>query len=229
VYGDVGDYGLGGFAEYIAAPKKALALKPSNLTFEEAAAAPQSSVVALQALRDVGKVQPGQQVLINGASGGIGTFAVQIAKSLGAEVTGVCSARNLDLVRSLGADQVMDYSREDFTRKGRRYDVILDIVANRSVWDYARALEAGGVYASCPFSPGAMMLGPLILRTQSKRVVQFSHVPRAEDLVAMTDLFEAGKVRPVIDSRYPLSEAAEAVRHYGGGHPQGKVVITMEH
>jgi NADPH:quinone reductase-like Zn-dependent oxidoreductase len=229
VFGDLFESGFGAFAEKVCARENALALKPANMTFEEAAAVPQAALVALQALRDSGQIQPGQKVLINGASGGNGTFAVQIAKSFGAEVTGVCSTRNLDLVRSIGADHVIDYTQEDFTQSEQRYDLVLDIVANRSVSDYMRALKPEGVYAAVAFNPSGLFLGPLISMTGSKKVVQFSHKPSVEDLLFMKELLEADKVVPVIDRRYPLSQTAEALRYYGEGHPRGKVVITVEH
>ena len=229
VFGDIGDHSYGAYAEYVSVPEDALATKPDNRSYEEAAAVPQYAVVALQGLRDVGQIQPGQKVLINGASGGIGTFAVQIAKSFGADVTGVCGTRNLDLVRSLGADHVIDYTKEDFTQKEQRYDLILDIVANRSASDFARALSPSGNYVSVAFSPSSVFLGPLISMTGSKKVSQLSHSPNVEDLALMKELIEAGKVVPVIDGIYPLSEVAEAFRRYGEGHPSGKVVITVEH
>ncbi|MCW4040369.1 MAG: NAD(P)-dependent alcohol dehydrogenase [Candidatus Bathyarchaeota archaeon] len=224
IFGDIGDYGYGAYAEYVSVPENALALKPVNITYEEAAAVPQYALVALQGLRDEGQIQRGQKVLINGASGGIGTFAVQIAKSFGAEVTGVCSTRNLDMVRSIGADHVFDYTQEDFTQKEQRYDLILDIVANRSISDYTRALTPKGNYVAVAFNVRA-----LISLTGSKRVSQLSHEPNVKDLVYMKELIEAGKVVPVIDIRFPLSEVADAMRYYEEGHPQGKVVITVEH
>jgi NADPH:quinone reductase-like Zn-dependent oxidoreductase len=227
VFGDVSESGFGGFGENVCARANALGLKPANVTFEEAAAVPQAALVALQALRDSGRIQPGQQVLINGASGGNGTFAVQIAKSFGAEVTGVCSTRSLDLVRSIGADHVVDYTQEDFTQSEQRYDLILDIVANRSVSDYVRALSPKGTYVAVAFNASAMFLGPVVSMTGGKKVVQFSHKPNVRDLEFMKELIEAGKVTPVIDRRYPLSEVAEALRYYGEGHPQGKVVISV--
>ncbi len=227
VFGDLSRCGYGAFAEYVAVPEGELALKPANIPFEEAATLPQAALVALQGLRDKGQIQPGQKVLINGASGGNGTFAVQIAKSFGAEVTGVCSARNLDLVRSLGADQVIDYTQEDFTQGGQRYDLMFDIVGNRSVSDCMRALRPKGTYVACAFSPVALLLGPLISMLGSKKVVQLSHSPDVEDLAFVKELVEAGKVVPVIDKRYQLSEVAEALRNYEDGHAQGKVVITV--
>jgi NADPH:quinone reductase-like Zn-dependent oxidoreductase len=227
--GDIGACGFGAFAEYVSVPENALALKPVNITYEEAATVPQYALVALQGLRDKGQIQHGQKVLINGASGGVGTFAVQIAKSFGAEVIGVCSARNLDMVRSIGADHVIDYTQEDFTQNEQRYDLILDVVANRSILDYIRALNPQGNYVAVAFKPSALFLGPLISMTGSKKVSQLSHKPNVKDLIFMKELIEAGKVVPVIDRRYPLSEVAEAVRYYGEGHPSGKVVITVEH
>jgi len=229
IFGDIGASGFGAFAEYVSVPENALALKPVNITYEEAAAVPQYAVVALQGLRDKGQIQSGQKVLINGASGGVGTFAVQVAKSFGAEVTGVCSTRNLDMVHSIGADHVIDYTQEDFTQNEQRYDLILDVVTNRSILDYMRALSPKGNYVAVAFKPSALFLGPLISMTGSKKVSQLSHKPNVEDLIFMKELIEADKVVPVIDRRYPLSEVAEAVRYYGAGHPSGKVVITVEH
>jgi len=224
IFGDIGDCGFGAYAEYVSVPENALALKPVNITYEEAAAVPQYAVVALQGLRDKGQIQHRQKVLINGASGGVGTFAVQIAKSYETEVTGVCSTRNLDMVRSIGADHVIDYTREDFTQNEQRYDLILDIVANRSVSDYMRALSPTGRYVAVAFK-----LGTMFARDGGKKVSQLSHEPNVKDLVYMKELIEAGKVVPVIDRRYPLSEVADAMRYYKEGHPQGKVVITVEH
>ena len=221
IFGDIGHCGFGAYAEYVSVPENALALKPVNMTYEEAAAVPQYALVALQGLRDKGQIQPGQKVLINGASGGIGTFAVQIAKSFGAEVTGVCSTRNLDMVRSIGADHVIDYTQEDFTKSQQHYDLILDIVANRSVSDYMRALSPKGRYVAVAFK-----LGVMFARGGDKKAIQLSHEPNVKDLVFMKELIEAGKVVPVIGRRYPLSEVAEALRYYGEGHPSGKVVIT---
>jgi len=229
VFGDISECGFGGFAEYVSVPENALALKPTNITFEEAAVVPQAATTALQGLRDKGQIQPGQKVLINGASGGIGTFAVQIAKSFGAKVTGVCSTRKMDMVRSIGADQVIDYTQEDFTQKEQRYDLIIDIVANRSVSDYTRALSPKGNYVAIAFNPSSLFLGPLISMTGGKKVGSLLAKPSVKDLVFMKELLEAGKVVPVIDRRYPLSEVAEAVRHYGERHAKGKIVITVEH
>jgi NADPH:quinone reductase-like Zn-dependent oxidoreductase len=196
---------------------------------QKAAAAPQYSLVALQGLRDKGKVQSEQKVLINGASGGVGTFAVQIAKAFGAEVTGVCSARNLELVRSIGADHVIDYTKEDFTKSEQRYDLILDIVANRSVSEYLSVLNSNGKYVAVAFKSSALFLGPLISMTKGKNVSQLNHKPNVKDLLFMKELIEAGKVVPVIDRTYPLNGIAEALQYYGEGHPSGKIVINMDH
>jgi len=232
IFGDLSGCGFGAFAEYVCVPENALALKPASTTFEEAAAVPMAAVVALQGLRDKGQIQQGQKVLINGASGGIGTFAVQIAKSFGAEVTGVCSTRNLDMVRSIGADQVIDYTGEDFTQNKQRYDLILATAGYRSIFDYKRALSPNGIYVSTGGSMAqtfqAMLLGPWISMTGTKKMGAMLARSKQKDLVFMKELLEAGKVVPVIDRRYPLSEVAEAIRYYGEGHAQGKVVITLE-
>jgi NADPH:quinone reductase-like Zn-dependent oxidoreductase len=229
--------GKGGFAEYVCVSQEALAPKPSNLTFEQAAAVPIVGVSALQGLRDAGHVQPGQKVLINGASGGVGTFAVQIAKSMGAEVTGVCSTRNVDLVRSLGADHVIDYTREDFTENGKQYDLIFDNVGNRSLSDYRRALEPKGTLLTNSNKGRGHWIGGFLRRAiqallvspfVSQRLRPFAATEKSEDLAVLTELIESGKVTPVIDGTYPLSETAEALRHYGEGHTRGKVVISVE-
>ena len=233
VYGDLADCGFGAFAEYVAASESSIALKPANMTFEQAAAVPQAGIVALQGLRDQGQIRPGQKVLIAGASGGNGTFAVQVAKSFGAKVTGVCSTRNVDLVRSLGADHVIDYTQEDFTKSGQRYDLILSLAGYRSVFDYKRALSPQGIYVSGGGSLAqvyqGMLLGPLISMAGTKKLTFLYAKQDQQDLVFLKELIEAGKVRSVIDRRYPLSEAAEALRYYGTGRSQGKVVITVKH
>ena len=225
----------GSFAEYACAREDRLALKPANVSFEEAAAIPVAAITALQGLRDKGQIQPGQKVLVNGASGGVGTFAVQIAKSYGTEVTGVCSTRNLDLVRKIGADHVVDYTREDFTRnEQQRYDLIFDAVGNRSVSDYKRALKPGGTCAVAGFSSMPRMfehtaLGPLRSKTGNKKVGGMGMAKiNQNDLVFLKQLVETQKVRPVIDRHYPLSETADAIRYLEAGHAQGKVVITVE-
>jgi len=233
VFGDISGCGSGGFAEYVSVPENALALKPANMTFEEAAAVPMAAVTALQGLRDKGKIQPGQRVLINGASGGVGTFAVQIAKSFGAKVTGVCSTKKLDMVRSIGADQVIDYTQEDFTQNEQRYDLIIAANGYHSLSDYKRALSPKGIYVMTGGSMAqvfqAMLLGPWISMAGSKKMGALSSRPNQKDLVFMKELLEAGKVVPVIDRRYPLSEVAEALRYLEEGHARGKVVITLEH
>ena len=226
VYADIWDNGPGAYAEYVAVPEKLLVLKPVTLTFEEAATIPQASVVALQGLRNKGQIQAGHKVLINGASGGVGTFAVQIAKAFGAEVTGVCSTRNMDLVRSLGADHVIDYTKEDFTKNGQQYDIILDIVPGHSFSDYMRALSPNGTLVSVALNV-SLFLSSKISKTGSKKVIQLTHVLNTEDLVLMKEFIEAGKIVPVIDRTFPLSEAAKAFRYYADGRSKGKVVLTM--
>jgi NADPH:quinone reductase-like Zn-dependent oxidoreductase len=230
VFGDISGCGWGGFAEYVCALENALSLKPASIKFEEAAAVPQAAVLALQGLRDKRQIQPGQKVLINGAGGGAGTFAVQIAKSFGAEVTGVDSTSKLDMMRSIGADQVIDYTREDFTKNGQRYDLILDFAAYHSIFDYKRALSPKGIYVMVGGSSArifqVMFLGPWISMTGSKKMGILMHKPN-KDLAFMKELFEAGKVVPIIDRCYPLNETAEALRYFGEGHARGKVVITV--
>ena len=224
----------GSFAGYASVPENTVALKPANSSFEQAAAIPVAATTALQGLRDTGQIQPGQKVLVNGASGGVGTFAVQVARSFGAEVTGVCSTRNLDLVRSIGADHVIDYTQEDFTRNGQHYDLIYDAVGNRSVSDYKRALNPGGTcviagFQNLPRLFEHMVLGPLRSKTGNKKVGLMGMAKmNQKDLVYMKELIEAGKVVPVIERCYPLREVAEAIRHLEEGHARGKVVITVD-
>ncbi len=226
---------VGSFAEYATGTEGKLAPKPANLTFEQAAAVPMAGLVALQALSDHGDVRAGQKILINGASGGIGTFAVQIAKSLGAEVTGVCSTRNMDMVRSLGADHVIDYSHENFTQMNQRYDFILDNVANHSMSELRGALTPegtlvpnGGGFDNHWFASGGRMINAYALkRFVSHKLRPFLVSSKFEDLVPLKELIEAGKVVPVIDRTYPLSEAFQAIRYVGEGHTRGKVVITL--
>ena len=224
--------GNGSFAEYVSAPESVFALKPTNLSFDEAAAVPMAGVTALQGLRDEGKIHPGQKVLINGASGGVGTFAVQIAKSFGAEVTAVCSTRNVEQARSLGADQVIDYTREDFTQSGQHYDLILAANGYHSLSAYKRALTPKGLYVMAGGSQAqifeAMLLGLLMSKASGKKMGGVSAKPNQEDLVFMKGLLEAGKVVPVIERRYPLSKTAEALRYLGEGHARGKIVIHVE-
>jgi len=231
IFAEISGCGWGGFAEYVSVPESAVALKPAGITFEEAAAVPQAAGVALQALRDKGRIEPGRKILIYGASGGIGTFAVQIAKSFGAEVTGVCSTKNLDMVRAIGADKTIDYTQEDFAENGRCYDLIVATAGYRSIFDYKRALSPKGIYVMTGGSmkqiAQANLLGPVISKAGGKKLVALSHKSSQEDLVFIKDLIEAGKVKPVIDRRYPLSEIAEALRYYAKGHARGKVVITI--
>ncbi|MFF2447006.1 NAD(P)-dependent alcohol dehydrogenase [Neobacillus sp. NPDC058068] len=231
VFGDLSRSGWGGFAEYVAVPENALALKPANMSFEEAAAVPMASVTALQGLRDKGKIQSGQKVLINGASGGVGTFAVQIAKSFGAEVTGVCSTRNLEIVRSIGADHAIDYTKEDFTKKTQRYDLILGANGSHPISAYKGALSPNGVFVHVGGSGAqlfqTMTLGPWISMTGRKKMGSLLQRANQKDLLYVKELLEAGKVKPVIDRRYKLSEVPEAFKYFEAGHAQGKVVITM--
>ena len=225
-----GGSGSGGaFAEYAWAAEASIQPKPSNVTFEEAAAAGAAAHTALQGLRDGGQIEAGQNVLINGASGGVGTFAVQIAKAFGARVTGVCSAQNLDLVRSIGADQVIDYTREDFTRKDQRYDLIFDVAAKLSFSDCKRALKPGGIYVTTEFSPALVLGGWWASISGDKKLVpHLAKPPNERDWAFMRELLESGQVKPVIDRRYTLNEVPEALRYLGEGHARGKVVITME-
>ena len=233
VFGDLSESGRrGGFAEYVCASADALVLKPSRLSFEEAAAVPVAAVTALQGLRDKGHIQAGQKVLINGASGGVGTFAVQIAKSFGAEVTAVCSTSNVDAARSMGADHVIDYTKEDFTQNGQHYDLIVAANGNRSISEYKRALRPNGTYVVTGGSKKqtyqAMLLGPWISMTGTKKMGNLMAKPNTKDLGFVKELLEAGKVIPVIDRRYPLSETAEALRYLEAGRARGKVVITVD-
>src|SRR5437667_3468121 len=214
IFGNTAKSGFGGFAEYVSVPEHALVLKPTNISFEEAAAVPQAALVALQGLRDEGHIQKGQKVLIHGASGGIGTFAVQLANAFGAEVTAVCSTRNVDIVGSIGANQVIDYTQEDFTRNGQRYDLILAVNGYHSISAYKRALHPEGVYVMTGGSNAqlfqAMLLGPLVSRTGRQKMGNSAHKPNQKDLNFMKELLEAGKVVPVIDRRYTLREVPEA-------------------
>ena len=233
VFGEVD----GAFAEYVSVPDDVVEPKPANMTFAQAAALPLAGNTALMGLRDVGRVQPGQQVLVNGASGGVGTFAVQIAKSFGADVTGVCSTRNVDLVRSIGADHVVDYTREDFTGNGRRYDVVFDLVGNRSLTGFRRALTPAGalVLSGGGVFDGGSLLGPvgLIIRARllspfvRHRVLTLTARQSRENLATLRELAESGKVTPVIDRTYPLSEAPEAIRYLETEHARAKVVLTV--
>lgn len=227
--------GSGGFAEYVCARENSLELKPSNASFQEAAAAPMAAITALQGLRDKGRIKPGNKVLIHGASGGVGTFAVQISKLYEANVTAVCSTRNVDRALSIGADQVIDYSSKDFTRNGELYDLILVVNGNRSLFEYARSLKPGG---KCVLVGGGSNSIPQLLsgifqqwwisKTKKKKISSFLANINEKDLTFIKNLIESGKVKPVIDRQYLLSETAEALRYLGVGHARGKIVISIE-
>jgi NADPH:quinone reductase-like Zn-dependent oxidoreductase len=233
VFGDLSECGWGAFAEYVCARETALALKPANTTFEAAAAVPLAAVTALQGLRNKGHIQAGQKVLINGASGGVGTFAVQIAKSFGAEVTAVCSTSKVDMVRSMGADHVIDYTQEDFTQNGQYYDLIFAANGYHPILAYRRALSPKGTYVMSGGSMAqvfqAMLLGPWLSMIGTKKMGNMMAKPNNKDLAFLKELIEAGKVKPVIDRCYPLAEVPEALRYLEEGHAQGKVVITVAH
>jgi len=222
----------GSFAEYTCAPESALALKPVNTSFDEAAAIPMAAITALQGLRDEGQIRVGQKVLINGASGGVGTFAVQIAKSFGAEVTAVCSTRNLEQARSIGADHVIDYTKEDFTKNGQQYDLVFAANGYHSLSAYKRALTPKGIYIMAGGTMAqifqSMLMGSMMSETGGRKMSGVSAKRSQNDLVFIKELFEAGKVKSIIDRQYPLSEAAEALRYLGAGHARGKVVISVE-
>jgi NADPH:quinone reductase-like Zn-dependent oxidoreductase len=231
VYADTSGCGGGGFAEYVCVPEGAIALKPARLTFEEAAAVPMAGITALQGLRDKGKIQAGQTVLINGASGGVGTFAVQLAKAFGAEVTAVCSTRHIEMVRALGADHIIDYTRENFTRNGQRYDLIIAANGYHPLRDYRRALKPKGIYVVTGGKMAqifqGMLLGSVVSMFGSKKMGNLMATPNPKDLVFLSDWLESGKVAPVIDRCYPLSETAEAMRYVGERRAKGKVVISI--
>jgi NADPH:quinone reductase-like Zn-dependent oxidoreductase len=231
VYAESGE---GCFADYVSAWQERVALKPANLTFEQAAAVPMAAMTALQGLRNVGRIKEGQKVLINGASGGVGSFAVQIAKSYGTEVTGVCSTRNVELVRSIGADLVIDYTQEDFTRNGERYELLLDTVGNHSIRAFRRAVARKGAFVMAGGGGGRwlgpvpqLLKGKLLSPFVSQRIVTFVCKPNREDLEFLKELIEAGKVIPVIDRTFPFAEAPDAIRYLEAGHARGKVVVTV--
>jgi len=234
VYGGRG----GSFAEYVTIrEQRGIAPKPASVTFEQAATVPVAGLTALQGLRDKGQIQPGQKVLINGASGGVGTFAVQIAKAFGVEVTAVCHTRHVEAIRSLGADHVVDYAREDFTRSEERYDLILDVSGGRSWREFRRVLKPNATFVLIGGPKTNRLIGPLahIIRIRlaalraSQKVIFFVANVNREDLILMNELLEAGKVTPLIDRQYKLSELSQAMRHFAEGHPHGKIVITVEH
>lgn len=231
VFGDISACGFGGFAEYVCARESAFVPKPDSITFEQAAAIPQASILALQGLRKKERIGPGQRLLINGAGGGAGTFAIQIARHFGAEVTGVDSTEKLNSMRSIGATHVIDYTQEDFTKNGQHYDMILDFAAHHSVFDYKRSLSPNGIYVMAGGSTARILqvflLGPWISRVGNKKLAILGHKANT-GLDFIKELVEAGKVTPIIDKRYALSEAPDALRYFGEGHARGKVVITVE-
>ena len=231
VFGDLSGCGWGGYAEYVSVPERALALKPVNLSFEEAAAVPMAGATALQSLRNKGRVQEGQKVLIQGASGGVGTFAVQIAKALGAEVTGVCSTRKLSVLKSIGADHVIDYTEENFTKKPERYDVILGVNGAHTIRGYKRALNPNGVFIHVGGDSSqmyqVMVLGPLISMTGNRKMKSFLQRQNQEDLILLKELIEAGKVKPVLDRSFQLDEVSDAFSYFEEGHAQGKIIIKV--
>lgn len=230
VFGDTASYGFGGFAEYAAAPERLLALKPASVSFENAAAVPMAAVTALQALRDLGSIQKGQKVLICGAGGGVGSFAVQLAKYFGAEVTAVCSPENAELTRSLGADHIIDYTKEDFTKSGNCYDLVLAVNGNHSLSAYKRTLTPNGIFV---MAGGALtqlisnMVFGSLMSIGSKKMRHLFAKQSTKDLEFVMKLVEEGKVKPIIDRRYPLDETAEAMRYLSKGHARGKVIITI--
>jgi len=230
IYGDISESGFGGFAEFVCVRESALALKPAGMTFVDAAAIPHAAMLAVQGLIDIGQIQQGQKLLINGAGGGVGTIGVQIAKLFGVTATGVDSSGKLDMMKSIGFDHVIDYRREDFTRNGQHYDLILDTKTNRSIFDYTRSLSPKGMYVTVGGSMTlllqAFILGPLISVFSKKKICIVSLKPN-KDLAYMSELIEAGKIKPVIDGPYKLSEVPEAIRHFGAGNHKGKVIITM--
>lgn len=232
VFGDLSGCGWGGFAEYVCAGEEAVTPKPVGISFEQAAAIPQAAVLALQGLRDVGKLRKGSRVLINGAGGGVGTFAIPFAKLHDAEVTGVDAAEKLQVMRSVGADHVVDYRDADFTASDRRYDLILDVVGNRSVFGIKRVLGKGGTYVmvggTMPNILSALLAAPLIARLEQKTVKLLLHKPKHEDQLVWKELVEAGQVVPVIDRVFSLGNAAEAIRYLGEGRARGKVVVSMD-
>lgn len=232
VFGDISWCGWGGFAEYVCVHEDALSLKPAGMTFEEAAAMPQAGILALQGLRDKGGIQPGQKILINGAGGGVGTFALQIAKLYEAEVTCVDNTKKLVMLKSLGADHVIDYTQEDFAKNGQSYDLILDVVGNRSISTYKRALNPNGSYVmvggSLSLILQLLLLGPRISKAEGKKLGILVHRPNKKDQDFLKELFLAGKMVPVIDKRYSLEQAEEAIRYLGEGRAKGKVVVCVE-
>ena len=229
VFGDISGSGMGAFAEYVSAPENVLAQKPGNLSFEEAAAVPSAAVTALQGIRDTGEIQPGHKVLIDGASGGVGTYAVQIAKYYGAEVTGVDSTAKLDMLRSIGADYVIDYAQEDFTKSSETYDVILDVVGKSSFSGSVKSLNQNGRYLIANPRLSQTVRGRWISMTSNKKVLTGPASSKIEDLIFLKELIEAGKIKSVIDRRYPLEQIVEAHRYVETGQKKGQVVVTLDY
>ncbi|MEM9092486.1 MAG: NAD(P)-dependent alcohol dehydrogenase [Cyanobacteria bacterium P01_F01_bin.53] len=235
VFGDLSECGFGAFAEYVSVPEKALVLKPTNLTFEAAATIPVSGLAALQALRDIGKIQPGQKVLINGASGGVGSFAVQLAKAFGAEVTGVCSTQKIEMVRSLGADHIVDYTQADPTKPAQPYDLIIDAAAYQPFFAFLGAIAPGGTYVLVGGNTAeffrAMLFGSFVDRFKAKssrrKVTSLQSTPNQADLKTLKELIEVGKLKPFVDREYSLAEVPEAIRHIEQRHVKGKVAISV--
>lgn len=232
VFGDLSGCGWGGFGEYVCADENVLALKPAHMPFDEAASIPQAAVLALQGLRYGGEIQKGQKVLINGAGGGVGTFAIQMAKSFGAEVTAVDRAEKRDIMLSAGADHVIDYILENVIEYGQRYDLILDVMATRSIFDYMRILDSKGTYVLIGGATARILqfalLGPLVSRITDRKIGILVHKPDKQDLNVINKLYESGSIKPMIDKQFPLHEVADALRYYGDGRTRGKIVITME-
>ncbi len=227
VFGDLSGHGRGGFAEYVRVPQAALVRKPATLSFAETAAAPMTAVTALQGLRDKGALRSGQKVLINGASGGVGTFALQIAKALGGEVTAVVSTHKMELARSLGADQIIDYTQEDFSQNGQQYDLIFDTVGNHSVAAYSQALKPHGRFVTTAFLPGLVFLSAWIAKTEKKRMINMMAQPSTDDLIYLAKLLQDGQIKSIIHRCYALNETAEALRYVGAGHAKGKVIVVV--
>lgn len=230
VFGDLSGGNWGGFAEYVCAQEKELTLKPAGISFEQAASLPQAAVMALQGIRDHGKVKPGHKVLINGAGGGIGSFAIQMAKELGAEITGVDSAQKFDIMKSLGANHVIDYKQEDFTKNGKQYDLVLDVVGHHSIYDYKRSLTPTGIYrmigGPTPLIFQSVFVAPFITMFSKKKMGILAQETN-KDLAYLAELVETGKLDPIIDKVFPLSQTADALQYLGDGKALGKVVVTV--
>lgn len=229
IFGDISDYGWGGFAQYVCVPEDAICLKPDNISFEMASAVPQSAEVALQGIRDAGKIQSEQKVLIIGASGGIGTFAIQICKFFDAIVTGVCSTENVKMVYSIGADRVIDYKKEDFTKLKGEFDIVFDIIAKNPVPDYLRVLKEGGIYVAGALNLNSYFKGRRIAKKEKKTIKALVAKTKIEDLELLKKLIEEGSITPIVDKCFPLEEIANAIKYYSERHAKGKIVIKIEH